>query len=286
MNLPQLSATQALLVLLAGMAASAGCDAQDMDSREGSPLIPIDDSVYLGQIYPSGLLYLESFRSRGEASALGDWPTVVRFMPMDQEASSAIPPSSQSATARFLRIEQDVNPPEVERLLRADSPCVPEGYRPSEASTYVGGDARPVIWEPAEYFATNEWFGCWREPTVAVYEVEGEIEASFRIVAFRPELALVRPEWHDAGTPRPLTSEEAERVAERIARDGECPLQPRGLEEARKLLGFALKDTRYRIRLSSHVAACTSLGEVFILDVLEGEDLLESHGIVRWRGDP
>jgi len=286
MDPSRLPVTQAFLLLLAGLLASAAFAAQALDSSEGPPLFPIDESVYLGQIYPSGLLYLEGFEQGNDASAPGNWPEAVLFVPLDEEALPAVTRTRELATARLLGIESNVNPPKAERMLPAESPCVPEDYHPREVSAYVGGDGRPVPWEPAEYFATNEWFGCAREPAVAVYVVEGEIDASFRLVAFASDLGVVRLEWSAAGTRRPLTAAEADRVADRRARNRECTLQPRDREEAEQLLNFDLEDTPYRIRLSSHVTACTSLGEVFILDVLEGEDLLETREITRWRGNP
>jgi hypothetical protein len=64
------------------------------------------------------------------------------------------------------------------------------------------------------------------------------------------------------------------------------PISEHGHEDAERLLEFGLEGTAYRIRLSSHVAACTSLGEVLILDVLDDGDPLENREITRGRGNP
>lgn len=275
----------ALLLVLAGLVASPGVSAQGLDQSDASVPIAITGSIHLGQVYPSGLLYLD-FAGRPLIDMdPDDWPEVVHFVPLDEGAQTAMPRAGKPATARFVGIERNVNPPEIEGMLSSDSPCVFEGYRQRENSAYVGGDGRFKGWEPAEYFATSEWFGCEREFAVAQYLMDEGIDASFRIVAFPPELSLIGFDWSVAGLPRPLSYTEEEQVANRRLRNPECTLQPLDRDDAEQLLRFDINETPYSVRLSSHLLACTSLGEVFIVDALEGDTLLDSRTIGRWRGN-
>jgi hypothetical protein len=252
-------------------------------------------SVFLGQAYPSGALYLEAFRvAPGALRHSPEWPDRVRFLPLDQLDPSLSRVPAEPLEARFLLVGDWVNPPAAEGMLVPSSPCVPPGYSPRDGARYLtttGAEEEPgVVWQGAEYFATNEWFGCAVEPSVPVYRIGEPIEGAFRVVAFASSLPVSEPDRSVAGTPRPMTPAEETAVTERRnrrERDREaCTLEPRDLDGARQIVSFRVEGTPYHGRISSYVAACTALAEVFLLDLLEDGEVVATYQVSRWRGNP
>lgn len=244
-------------------------------------------SIFLGQAYPSGRVYLDAFGDLGNHhGGLAEWPDRILLVPMDSGAGGPATAPFGPLDARYVRSTEWSNPPELEGMLTVDSPCASEGYEARQGADYF---ARGLPADPGhtpDFFGTVDWFGCQAEPNVPVYQMGSQPEHSFRVIAFRPELEIRTIDYSVSGLTRPLTMAEAEEVAVLRTRDAQCTLEPRRLDEARQVALFTTPNPGYNLRLSSHVEACTVLAEVFVLDVLKGGGIVATLRSTRWRGNP
>lgn len=247
----------------------------------------IGGSVYLGQAYPSGRVYLEAFRD-ADHQPLGAAAERVELVPLDRDVAMART-GGWRAGARLVGQAEPVNPPAAEGMLPTDSSCVPEGYVRMSGAVYARvrrADDQNVPWRTEDYFSTAAWYGCAWEVSLSLYRAEEPIPKSFRVIGFRAGFSPGDLDHSVAGQPRPMSPEEASELEELQGSEAECTLQPRYMDEAIQLVAFHPPDFPYRVRLSSYVSACTSLGERFLLDVLAGDDVVGTFSLGRWRGSP
>lgn len=305
MRRPQAAAASALVLLVA---LAAGCAAGDPPSEgdgDGAPAAQWtgDDeavsptgveperlaaSVYLGQVYPSGTLYLEAFEGAGDPAGAPDAERLL-FVPLDADLDLPAEWLGRWHGARRVGRSEHVDPPRAEGMLAADSPCAGEDYAPKDGAAYAtrsGAAQTAVSWRAEEYFATDEAFACGSEHGLLLYEADEPPPRSFRVLAVRPDVRIGDLDRSVAGLPRPLTAQDEEALSERRAAYEECTLEPRDIDGATQIVAFRDAESGYRVRVSSHVSACTHLSEHFLLDVLAGDDVRATFRIVRWRGNP
>lgn len=245
-------------------------------------------SVHLGQVYPSGTLYLEAFEGAGDPAGAPDAERLL-FVPLDADLDLPAEWVGRWLGARLVGRSEHVDPPRAEGMLAADSPCAGEDYAPKDGAAYAarsGAAQTAVAWRAEEYFATVEAFTCGSEHGLLLYDAEEPPPRSFRVLAVRPDLRISDLDRSVAGLPRPLTAEDEAALRERRAARDECTLEPRDVDGATQIVAFRDAESGHRVRVSSYVSACTALSEHFLLDVLAGDDVLATFRIVRWRGNP
>ncbi|HEX7089970.1 MAG TPA: hypothetical protein VF192_07525 [Longimicrobiales bacterium] len=245
-------------------------------------------SIYLGQVYPSGTLYLEAFEGAGDPAGVPDAERLL-FTPLDADVD--LPPEwlGRWLEARWVGRSDHADPPRAEGMLSPDSPCAGGDYEPREGATYAARSAAAhagIPWRVEEYFATVEAFTCGSEHGLLLYQADEPPPRSFRVLAVRPEVRIAELDRSVAGLPRPLTAEEEAALRERRAARDECTLEPRDVDGATQIVAFREADSGHRVRVSSYVSACTALSEHVLLDVLAGDSVLATFRIVRWRGNP
>lgn len=276
----------AVLLLVPTVYCSPGSGERGGQPVDEQELVRLRGSIFLGQVYPSGHVYLDAFGELGNhRGGLTEWPDRILLFALDRGATLQTT-DQPLAIAGYLRSEAWVNPPELEGMLETDSPCVSDGYLPHATAGYLIREPPGHPGQTADYFATIEWFGCGAEPSVPLYQVDIPVEQSFPVIAFRPEIEVVRANYSVAGDARPLSAVEAGDVAQQRAQDDQCTLEPGYLDEAKQIVHFVTRNPAYRFRLSSHIEACTSLAEVFVLDILDNTEVVTSLTSTRWRGNP
>lgn len=105
-----------------------------------------DEAVYLGQVYPSGTLYLEAFEGAGDPASAPDAERLL-FVPLDADLDLPAEWLGRWLGARRVGRSEHVDPPRAEGMLAADSPCAGEDYAPKDGAAYAArsGAAQTVV---------------------------------------------------------------------------------------------------------------------------------------------
>lgn len=272
--------TTAILLLMASAFSHAG-------RAQAGGAADLARSVFLGQAYPSGHVYLEAFGDLGNhREGLTAWPEEILLLPLDSGASWPTAGPTTLAGARYVRSAAWVNPPEVEGMLGVDSPCVSEGYHVRAGGRYLPREPTGHPGHTEDYFGTIDWYGCGGEPSVPIYHADIPLAVSFGVLALPLYIDVVAIDHSVRGDARPLTASEADEVASQRARDEQCTLEPHYLDGAKQIVQIATRNPAHILRLSSHISACTSLAEVFVLDIMDGDHVITTLRTSRWRGNP
>lgn len=103
-------------------------------------------SIYLGQVYPSGMLYLEAFAGAGDPADAPDAERLL-FVPLDADLDLPAEWLGRWLGARRVGRSEHVDPPRAEGMLAADSPCAGEDYAPKDGAAYAArsGAAQTVV---------------------------------------------------------------------------------------------------------------------------------------------
>lgn len=265
---------------------TAGYSAAEEDSAE------IAAHIFLGQVYPSGKVYLAPFPPPKSSQSDEDylrsyrWPQAVAY-----QSVSAVPASAnRPLPARFLSVMHDafreISPnvrqieaayiPSLEFMDERHEGCAKALYRPKNPQyRYEGAD-----------FFEQVLFSCNSNEGIGVYQGKpGEV--SFGVVAFDKSAKLSGVQYLN-GEPRPLTRAELAEVAREKAEDAEksdCTTTPRYLDSAASLLS-AKAGGGLSLRLSRYTSpGCGGhLAEIYVLDVLKGSVPVQTRMLIRPKG--
>lgn len=276
--------------ILAALCLPAILEAQVAPPRAtGDDLDRIADAIFLGQYYPSGRLYLERFKDEEAQSDPGPWPEHVLFRPLDRGVALPKGMGDPALEARFDTVVEWIDPRAAEGMIDPDSPCAPDGYQRRQEVAYAGDPVNGWNWDAREFFDSLDWFGCPEFPIGAAYDATGPGDWSFRVLAFAPDLVLRDVSHENAGTPRPLAPERDRRDLRELdgseTEENACTIEPSDIRDAIELLRFHIEGTPYWFRLSSYVAACFHVTEIFLLEALQDEEVVRQYRLWRSRGD-
>lgn len=212
--MPGIRILQCSIVLLASFFFPIMADAQVVDTgAKEADGDPVAGAFFLGQVYPSGRLYIE--RVNGAAGEGGEeWPERLHFIPLDPEVSLPGASGVQTLGAQFVEAASWIRPRAIEGIFGPDSPCVPEGYQPGEGAGYASAPDPGNGRDYRDYFDADEWFdACGDLEYGAVYDSDGPTGLYFRVLAFRPDIVVRDLSHASAGAPRPLTDQERQELA-------------------------------------------------------------------------
>jgi hypothetical protein len=219
--------------------------------------------VFIGQVYPSGNVYVKSLSSNR------DWPKELLLVPLvgDRAASKA------------LLVSQTMQPayiPAIEGMDDQHDPCGPLPTKPLDLSfEYLSDEFFDGM---IDYCETNE--------DVAVYHTVPS-QFSYTVLAFSPEVALENIRLVEG--PRPVTAAEGQQAAEekrqieKIAKD--CTTVPAYIDSAALFLEAGLGNGM-TLRLSSYKnPGCAGhLSTIYLVDVLRGDAVLSTFQLVQNQG--
>ena len=221
--------------------------------------VAIAESVFIGQIYPSGNTYVRPFPIR---QAAVNWPKAILLVTIPERASTSL----RSFEAEL--VSTKVGPsyiPGVEGMDHQHAPCGAEfGERHDSSIVYLSEDFFNASFD---YCDSNE--------RVALYRAK-PVTFSVRVLGFPAEIRIVDPRSL-TGT-RPATREELQEVARQKAEPaGGCTTTPAFLDSATRLFQGNF-DNRFSVRLSSYkTPGCTGhLSTIYLLDVFRGQELLRT----------
>jgi hypothetical protein len=220
------------------------------------------DQVFIGQVYPSGNVYVKSFSTR-------EWPKELLLVPLVNDR----PPSKAPIVSPTM---QPAYIPAIEGMDDQHDACGPLPTRPLDLSfEYLSDEFFDGMIDHCE---TNE--------DVAVYRTASS-QFSYTVLAFNPEVALENVRLVEG--PRPMTDAEERQAAEekrqmeKIAKD--CTTVPAFIDSAARFLEAGLPGGM-SLRLSSYKnPGCAGhLTTMYLIDILRSNTVLRTFQLVQNQG--
>lgn len=236
-----------------------------------SDLRSIGASLFIGQIYPSGNVYLRSFA--GSELRPDAFPKSLLLVPLPSEDSALrTTPLTATLNAPMTSLHYI---PSLERMDEGHVPCSPVRTDPTN----------PAFQYRSDDFFTAMFDYCDGNEGVVIYR-SAATSFSVKVLAFTPELLLANP-TRVSGL-RPTTPTETEEVLRRkrqLETRGECTTTPAFIDAATRVLEASLGGN-LTLRLSSYSSpGCAGhLATVYIADILRGGDLIRSFQVAQSQG--
>ena len=209
-------------------------------------------NVLLGQVYPSGNLYLLPFRKTENDRVV--WPKTVVLRPLRR--LSRVEGTLGRGGYGFVRV-----------LNETGSSIV--SFTELERQRHPG----------LEYLDTADFYDTASDMSLAdsdvgQYRGSGSGRYSCQVVAVGDSLVADGVVYAPARLKRPLTKEEEREVAQskkRMEKESECTTVPAFLDDAVQLVGFKIKGTAYSVRVSRYTnPGCGGhVSLIYALDVLQ-----------------
>ena len=219
----------------------------------------IAESVFIGQIYPSGNTYVRPFPvKKAEVS----WPKSIFLVTVPERASTPL----QSFEAELVSAKVGSSYiPGVEGMDNQHATCGAEFRERHDSSImYVSEDFFKASFD---YCDSNEG--------VAMYRTR-PVTFSVRVLAFPAEVRIVAPRSL-TGTRLMTRAEQAEVARLKAEPAGNCTTTPALIDSATRLFQGNF-DNRLTVRLSAYkTPGCNGhLSTIYLLDVLRGDALMRT----------
>jgi hypothetical protein len=223
----------------------------------------LQDQLFIGQVYPSGNVYVKSF------SGSRAWPKELSLVPL----------VSDGVASKATRVSETMQPayiPAIEGMDDQHDACGPLPTRALDLSfEYLSDEFFDGM---IDYCETNE--------DVAVYHTSPS-QFSFTVLAFGPEVASDDVRLVEG--PRPMTAAEEQRTAaekqqgEKIA--GACTTVPAYVDSAARYLEAGLGNG-VALRLSAYKnPGCTGhLSTIYLIDILRSNNVLTTFQLIQNHG--
>jgi hypothetical protein len=231
----------------------------------------IATGLFIGQVYPSGNAYLKPLA--GEGAPAGNFPKSVFLLPLpgDSGALKTLPTQATiiSPTVRFDYI------PRVEGMDDQHLTCGPtEPRKRNPAFRYLSEDFFDAIFD---YCDGND--------DVALYR-SSPLPYSVKVLAFTSEADLIDARLVSGS--RPVTPAEEQEIARQrrdLQNEGECTTTPAFVDSSQRVLE-AETGRGLTLRLSSYkTPGCAGhLATIYVLDVLQGQDVIQTFQISQSHG--
>ena len=247
-------------------------------------LVALSDNIFLGQIYPSGNIYLTSFSEKaGDASF---WPKEISVFGLGTDkADTGKPVKASFVKVMASKIEDNV-------ILSIYIP----GFEKMDDEHYFCGIGKNKK-DPNFKYLSHDFFyavldNCEMNDGIALYHTSPSKKYSYMVIAFGSQIQLSDYRIFLRNQKRPLTSDEQKEVikakqeAEKSSDDYECTTVPAYLDSAVQLFSAELAGTDIQLRVSTYdTPGCAGhWASVYILDFLKGNKLLRTIEHVQYRG--
>lgn len=223
----------------------------------------LKDQLFIGQVYPSGNVYVKSF------SGNRVWPKELSLVPLVTDRSpSKAPLVSQTMQPGYI--------PAIEGMDDQHDPCGPLPTKALDISfEYLSDEFFDGM---IDYCETNE--------NVAVYRTAAS-QFSYTVLAFNSDVAFDNVRVVEG--PRPMTdaerqgAEEEKRQTEKIAKD--CTTVPAYIDSAALFLEAGLANG-ITLRLSSYKnPGCAGhLSTIYLVDIIRANAILTTFQLVQNQG--
>lgn len=260
----------------------------------------IVSNIFLGQVYPSGHVYLRPFLLNNNSQSSDDnlknisWPDEVFF----QSFSSTAPIANRLRKARFLKV---INEPQIEigpNTYQTESIYIPavesmdvsndwankKGFKSVNPDyKYLGNDFYRM--EMCTDLDSNEG--------TAMYIADSKNKYSYMVVAFGKNLHLSQITLL-GGIGRPLSSDEYKTVSnqreqeKKFEMEGNSTTNPNYLDNARSYFDANVERTDLSIRLSQYASPGLygHSTDIYVLDVMQNNVVMKTYELHKWLGNP
>jgi hypothetical protein len=226
--------------------------------------------LFVGQVYPSGNVYLKSLAEEQHAREL---PKSVFLLPLSGDpAALRTPPTEATLASRTVNFEYI---PRLEGMDDQHLTCGPTEPRKRNTSfRYLSEDF---------FDATFDY--CDANDDVALYRAS-PLTYSVKVLAFTSETDLIDSRL--VSSRRPVTATEQQEIDGQkldLQKEGECTTTPAFVDSAQALVEAAT-GTGFTLQLSSYkTPGCDGhLTTIYILDLLRGKDLIRTFQISQSHG--
>jgi hypothetical protein len=267
-----------ILPSLVGMVAACSLWSSLSLAATQQPIKTLPDEIlaklYLGEIYPSGHIYVQSVQSPSDNTA---WPQELNVQGM---RGSIV--AGGLAKAKFFKPVSNEYPPGAEGMEKED-------YNHNKSCGWKYSIQPKFQYSEPDYFETVFDY-CERDSKLGLYKTTLAISEAHNIVAGSGTLILDKPDYSQLGKPRPMTRVEKKIVQEERAKatasSDACDTNQSFLDSAEQLSTFPVLNTHYSIRIShySNPGCGGHLVEIYIVDLLEDNRLKNSVLVSRYFG--
>jgi hypothetical protein len=236
-----------------------------------SNLESIATRLFVGQIYPSGNVYLKPLA--GEQQPGGNLPKSVFLLPLSSDPAVLKTPPTEatlaSATVKFDYI------PRLEGMDADHLTCGPSEPRKRSATfRYLSEDFFDAVFD---YCDDNDDVSLYRSSLLSY---------SVKVLAFSSDANIV--DTRLVSGPRPATPAEEQEISRQkreLQKEGECSTTPAFADSAVRLVE-AMTGSGINLRVSAYkTPGCAGhLTTIYILDVLRGQDLIRTFQISQNHG--
>ena len=257
-------------------------------SQTTSIAITPDDvmqSIFLGQVYPSGRLYLKGFVER--EPQLAKWPKAVNAIPLAKPTAE----TGSTISANIMKMLKDKT---VDHTLHVRYIPGFEGMDPSHDN--CGIPAKEAANPKYKYLSADFYSAimdhCESNNGIVIYQSPANNMYSYAVIAAAKPIELIEQKIMNTDSRRPLTKTEAKEVKALKRRtkaeqaDYECTTEPAYLDDAKQLFTAKIKGSGLHIRLSFYeTPGCAGhLSSIYILDVLQEGKIVGTFELNQYQG--
>jgi len=227
--------------------------------------------LFIGQVYPSGNAYLKPLASEQQAG--GTLPKSLFLLPLSSDSVLLQTPPTEAALASA-RVKFDYIP-RLEGMDEDHLACGPGVPRKRNAAfRYLSEDFFDAVFD---YCDDNDNVSLYRSTPLSY---------SVKVLAFSSEVDLINTRLISG--PRPVSPAEEQEISRRkseLQKEGECATTPAFADSAVRVVEAATA-SGFTLRLSAYkTPGCAGhLATIYILDVLRGQDLIQTFQTSRDHG--
>ena len=248
-------------------------------AKEPPDLEDLDHHMFIGQVYPSGNVYVRKFMDISDPTA--EWPHEIHLTPV---AVGADLPST--SPAQFIRpMESEIENNAVKSVFIPGAESMNEGHNGCGAGEVK--KENPSFKELSGDFFYAILDHCEPNDGIAIFQIRPS-RYSYLVIGTDGTVSLSNPKVIER-TKRPLTSQEQQRVEkEKEAGKGsdvECTTVPAYLDSAVQIFQATI-DEQATLRLSNYEnPGCGGhLASIYVLDVLKNGVIFKSFSISQYQG--
>lgn len=241
------------------------------------PITPneIAENIFIGEIYPSGHLYVQSVLEPKKSIS---WPHDLNIFRMNVGVGGAA-----VIKAEWLKKVFDEYPPAAEGMDGEDDFShgkICGWHYPARVSGKQSTD---------DFFATIA-DNCVKDAELGLYQAKSPVNEAYKVVAGSGAVIFGGADYSVQGLPRPLTKAEASDIEKEKAKLGkyesDCTTNPSFIDSAKQLSIVRVLNTLCTLRISeySNPGCAGHLMEIYVIDVLEKNSLKRSISVARYLG--
>jgi len=243
----------------------------------------LDQTVFIGQAYPSGNVYLECFRGKTDCQSL--WPKELLIMPLGDTNSVLKKTQMKASFVNVLKDEINNNMissiyiPGAEGMDDRHNSCGLGEIKRVEQYQYISGPAKDYFYAMFDHCEENEGVG--------LYHMSSS-NYSFLVLGIDPGIAVM--DLKLLSGKRPLAPADRQEITKKKREHrkvaAECNTNPVYIDSATQIAEISLAEGDLRLKVSTYITpGCGGhLSSIYILDVLRRNSVVRRLELGRYQG--